>query len=589
MRTPIFARRPAPSLSALIIGAVIICPGVAVADAGIDAGALQQIFQQQEQQRPLPTPQRPSPPAAASAPAAAADTATFEVLAVRVTGVPDGDLPALQQTLAPHLGRRYALAELNPLRDVIRSFYRRRGLLVIVYVPPQSIGADGALELAVKFARLGRIHLDDEQPPVRLSRERARRYLTTQLMPGQTANRFALERGVELLKRLPGVFARGGLEAGQAAGQTDLRVALSGTPLVEGSLEVNNGGSRATGTGQLVLNAALNGPLSFGDQGVGYAVLSQGSQFGLLSYSVPVGYHGTRLSVAGSLLEYRNVGIFEANGNRGSAWTTSASLSHPLLLAPTATVTASTTLAFKSFTDHNLATGVAVNDYRIVSLSAGLNGSAQDDWWGGAASSWSVTLSGGRLSIRDAELAAGNDWYDEHGNPMPILRPQFLKLNAGASRLQRIPATEMLLHGYVQLQLANGNLSPAEKIYLGGQTGVRGYPIGQGGGAQGLVGGLELRRPLRPQLIGSVFADAGLIQQYRDPYLGWQGRTDAGNVYMLYSAGFGAVWKSQAWTLTSQLAFRIGANPLHTQVGNAVDLDNRDGRVRVWLALNYRF
>ena len=138
-------------------------------------------------------------------------------------------------------------------------------------------------------------------------------------------------------------------------------------------------------------------------------------------------------------------------------------------------------------------------------------------------------------------------------------------------------------------QFANANLNSAEQFYLGGPYGVRAYPVSQAGGSQGAMLNVELQQKLPYETTGIVFFDAGTVQQYKNTFLGWQGQTNAGNVYSLAAAGFGMKYASKGLSVGTTLAWRVGNNPLYSQTGVPVNTDSTNTNPMFWFNLSYQF
>jgi hemolysin activation/secretion protein len=138
-------------------------------------------------------------------------------------------------------------------------------------------------------------------------------------------------------------------------------------------------------------------------------------------------------------------------------------------------------------------------------------------------------------------------------------------------------------------QWAAQDVNTSEKFYLGGPYGVRAYPVAQAGGDQGVLGTVEIQRPLPKNLIASVFVDSGMVRQYVSTYKGWQGQTAAANTYSLTGTGLGLKWQYQGVTLSGIVAWKVGKNPLLSQTGLAVDNDSTNSSPRGWLTAGYGF
>ena len=138
-------------------------------------------------------------------------------------------------------------------------------------------------------------------------------------------------------------------------------------------------------------------------------------------------------------------------------------------------------------------------------------------------------------------------------------------------------------------QFSSVNLNSAEQFYLGGPYGVRAYPVAQSGGAQGGLFTMELHHQLQNKITLSSFFDAGVVQQYKNTYAGWQGLTNANDTYSLMGAGFGVKWDYEGWNLGAMIAWKIGINPLYSSTGQAVNTDGTTTQPRGWATASYSF
>jgi len=127
--------------------------------------------------------------------------------------------------------------------------------------------------------------------------------------------------------------------------------------------------------------------------------------------------------------------------------------------------------------------------------------------------------------------------------------------------------------------LASKNLDSSEKFYLGGAGGVRAYPTNEGGGSEGHMLRLELRKRLPGNLALTGFYDWGAVTVNKDNAI-----TGAAslNHYALQGAGLSLAWATNfGLNLSAMLAHRIGDNPNPTSTG--ADQDGTLKGNRIWL------
>jgi hemolysin activation/secretion protein len=546
------------------------------------AGVLQQELQKQVPKlQPLPT------PSASKAPAKPQEAKPSDVKVTikgfRIDGNKTLSEELIKESLKPWLGQTVAFQDLQKAADVVAALYQTQGKLAQVSVPPQKI-TDGIIILKVLEAKLGAVHIDMPNGPSRFTEDRARRYVTDANRLSEIVQTQNIERSIYILNETPGIAVSTQLEPGKNEGDVDLRVSLADTKAVRGKLEANNYGSRSTGVGQRIVNIIFDNPGSFGDQLSASNVKSSGSDYSVVSYSVPLSSNGLRASVTGSYLDFENVGEFAFPKNTaagfGRAKTVGANLSYPLLRSPAANANFSAGADRKMYINKLASTGAATSDYRIDNMILTLSGNQFDAWKGGGVNSGSVTLTKGHL-------IAGSQ-TPTHGANTPST---FTKINLSGSRNQQIVPDKTVLTVSVSGQMASVDLDSAEKFYLGGPNGIRAYPGSQGGGSQGGMINIELQQQLENKFVATVFYDAGFVQQYRNKqtYTSNLSGTNAGNSYSLRGAGVGLKRADQDFIFSTSIAWKLGHNPLYTAQGLGVNNDGRSKGAYIWAQAQWMF
>ena len=568
----------------------LLCSGQSFAQ--VDAGALQRGL---EQQLPLPSPLAlPEPTAKESGPAnkAKGSEVHFTVTSFVLEGVKILPEPEIQAVLKPWLGKEVSFDDLQNACDAIQAYYRKKGFTVQAILPPQKI-AGGVVKILVTEAKLGKVVVDNPQGPTRFSNERAARYITYANPVGDPLSMPAIERAVIILNETPGVIVSSQLEPGANDGEADLRLQLTQPDLLQGRVEANNYGSRTTGANQGVFALNVNNPIGIGDQLSVNGIFSQGSQYIQGAISAPGSPDGLRLGLAGTFLNYKNVSNYAYNGGAGSAWTTGASAAYPLIRSQGANLNGSVNYDIKSYNNTNFITDSVISAYNINNLSAGLSGNIADGFGYGAINNGSVAVVFGHLDILATSQANYGLYAIPNTSPTAygVVTPaNFAKLAFSANRTQQLVEDGSTnLYAAISGQFASVNLNTAEQLYLGGPYGVRAYPVAQSGGTQGGIFNLELRHQLREKLMLTTFFDAGVVQQYKNLYPGWQGQTNANNTYSLMGAGFGLKWDYEGWSVGASVAWMIGKNPLYNQYGQPVNTDGTTTQPRGWVNASYNF
>ena len=552
--------------------------------AQVDAGALQRGL---EQQLPLPSPLALPEPTAKEGERITKGKegeVRFTVNSFVLEGVAALPNEEIQAVLKPWVGKEIGFEDLQNACDAIQEHYRKKGYTVQAILPPQKI-AGGVVKIMVTEAKLGKVVVENPQGPTRFSKERAAEYITYANPVGELLSMPNLERAIIILNETPGVMVSSQLEPGEKDGEADVRLQLTQPDMVQGRVEANNYGSRTTGANQGVFALNINNPIGIGDQFSLNGIASQGSQYIQGAISLPGSPDGLRLGLAGTFLNYKNVSNYAYNGGAGDAWTTGLSAAYPLIRSQGANLNGSLNYDIKSYNNRNFITDTVISAYNINNISAGLSGNIVDGFGYGAINSGSVTLVFGHLDILSTTPGAGSP--SGYGYYTPS---NFTKLSFAANRTQQLnEGGTTSLYAAASGQFASVNLNSAEQIYLGGPYGVRAYPVAQSGGAQGGIFTVELRHQLQEKFTVSTFFDAGVVQQYKNLYPGWQGLTNANNTYSLMGAGFGVKWDYEGWGIGAMVAWKVGQNPLYSSTGQPVNTDGTTTQPRGWVTASYNF
>ena len=179
---------------------------------------------------------------------------------------------------------------------------------------------------------------------------------------------------------------------------------------------------------------------------------------------------------------------------------------------------------------------------------------------------------------------AGSLAADQSG---PRVQGAYNKLGYKLARLQRLSGNWSLFAA-LNGQLADKNLDSSEKFILGGITGVRAYPSGEGRGDTGWVTNVELRYDIAGnpafgnwQLI--AFFDTGRVEQNKSAWAGWNaGNPSQPNSYRLSGSGLGVnLIKEGSHVMRVIYAHKAGSNPGRSAAG--LDSDGMEDSSRIWL------
>lgn len=559
-------------LSIHLMGALaaVASAGAALAQTPPDAGALQRQIEQ-PQQRSLPPKSAPDLPLPEPMKSLGGPTVTVQTFQFA------GNTLLSPQQLAPavasYLDRPLDFAGLQNAALAVAAAYRQAGWIARVYLPQQDV-TSGTVTLQVVEARFGKVQFDGGTH--RVSDSRLRGIVEAAQPPGAPVSAEALDRALLLVDDLPGVSAKGQLSTGQAAAETDLMLSVTDSPLFASDVFADNAGSRYTGGGRVVASARLQSPFGIGDRGDTVLLHSEGSDYGRLGYSLPLGSDGWRIGANASYLKYEiSSADFAALDPHGHSRTAGLEASYPLLRARLSNLYVSLAADDRSYT--NYSAGATASDYGVRSATASLYGNVFDSFGAGGATTASLTLVQGRVNLDGSpNQAADAATTDTAGS--------YRKVMLQIARQQAL-SEWLAVYASLQGQLASKNLDSSEKLYLGGPGAVRAYPVNEAGGSEGYLATFETRARLPARFDVSAFFDVGSVRVNHDN--AFTGAADP-NRLTLKGIGLSAGWTAPfGLNLKGTLARRLGSNPNPTSAGR--DQDGSLVRNRIWLQASLPF
>lgn len=503
----------------------------------------------------------------------------------KVSGTSLASSEEFDALLEPWKDKPLTFAQLQELPVKVAGLLRDKGyVLAQAWLPPQRVDG-GTLEITVVDGKVDGSHessgivvngADDRIRP-----EVVRRYLQDSVTPDQPLMVGALDSALRRVGELPGVAAvKSTLIPGSQPGTTLVQVDVDEDKLVAGSVWANNFGDIYTGRGRLNAHVDLNSPTGRGEQFSLDISGSTGMKMAKVSGSMPYGSKGARVGMSAAHTTM-DIDPTKVPANLDSESTVvSLFADYPLARSATRNGTLTGALDFKHF--ESVATGFQLDDRKIQMGTLAWSGNAIDGY--GGLNAWSLGGSLGNLDL------SGEPSYQAVDHVTAKTEGGFAKVNLEAGRLARISDTSWSYYTAFRGQLASKNLDSAEKFQLGGPSGVRAYPVGEGLGDDGWLATAELRRSMGNILLGEVevfgFADVGGITQYHDP---WSGALASGrpNTYTLSGAGLGASISGKRGSLSITAAHKIGSNPNPTAGNN--DVDGTNDQARIWIIGNIVF
>ena len=494
---------------------------LAAAQQPPDAGSL---LQQQAPKEKLPVSPSTAPVLPQVTPPKPALPATTKVNVTvkdfRFTGNTVFPSEVLREQVREFIGKTLDFNGLNDAAGRVQRYYRERGyFLAVAYLPQQEI-KDGIVEIGILEGRLGQINLQVD-PKVRLKESFARSILNAHLKPGDLITENTLERPLLLLRDLPDMEVTSELGPSKTqVGAADLTVKLAENRRpVSGYVDIDNHGNRFSGEYRLGINLNTGDLTGYGDllSFRGFITNDSLMKFGRLSYVIPVGPYGTRIGASATAFEYELGKDFESLQSNGDGKVYTLYALHPVLRTRNSNLFVQAAAEHKDLEDRIDSFGT-VENHKINSGKLGVVGDFRDRLLSGGLNSYSVTYTGGDVEISPDDALV----RDQAPGIGPQTNGSFSKVNIELRRLQRVSDNFNLLVAYAA-QLANKNLTPAEKMSLGGPNGVRAYPVGEAPGDTGQLGTIELRyifpglRVFGGDMTLSTFIDYGQVKTLQDP------------------------------------------------------------------------
>lgn len=493
-------------------------------------------------------------PAEGSRPAARAESAVkFRLEAVRFSGNSVFSDEVLGNFFAQRIGKEVSLTDLQTVVEAISEHYRARGyFLAQALIPAQEI-VGGRVEVSVVEGTLGKLRIERTEG-LEIDDDVIRGFLAG-LQPGKPLNERDVERAMLLLSDLPGGRFRSAIEEGETPGTVDLIIETAPGRRFAGQAEVDNHGMRSSGEQRLGAGMRVASPSGIGDNLDLRLQLTSAARtlFGRVGYERPLGFTGTRLGFGYSQLGYALGPPFAELGAEGYARVFDVTMLRPLLRSRGATLVGTLQLQRKWVSDRYTGLTPELEFQRdISSLVSSLAYDVRDQWLGGGFSSLSVSLALGNVGIAN-ETARSSDSATDSGRGT---RGSFAKLNFSANRLQSLSGPWLLFAG-LSGQVASRNLDNAERFGLGGPRAVRAFAPGAVVGDEGLLGSVELRYSVTPEVTLSAFYDAGWARINHDPMA-----SVPDNTRSLRGGGLGLYWgRAASFQFQGSVAWRNGGAP----------------------------
>lgn len=496
-------RKIASSLAILMIAvpatAQVVIPWSA------DPGALQQRQieedrrrreMEREERKPVTEPlKRPAPAEPAALPGQ--EAVRFLVREIQFTPSEIFTADELGRLAGEYQGRELTLADLRQLTARINELYRGKGVVTAqAIIPPQDVTL-GIIRIRLVEGRLGTINLKgNDSTNERYIIDRLR------LKPNDLMDMGQLEEALVRFNRTNDVQLQAELKPGSEFATTDLGVTTKEPPRQELRLTIDNLGASTTGSNRAGLAYQNRSLLGFRDDlGLSYTeALGQASSSA--TYAFPVNTWGGRLSYGyykdktaikkGAMSSLKITGESEAQ---------IVSLRQPTYVDSTRQLDVVFGGKKRSNTNWIDSVFLSKSDTRDVNLGI-------EAQWSGTDSNWFGSYT---RAFGDAEVGGEHDGF---------------VIDRGTIRHNWAFGNGFSFRGNVNWQTSNRVLLPSsEQFFIGGDTSVRGYPVGVYVGDSGQIVNLELHHPLFSAsdstfgigASGFFFADYGRVKPFRAP------------------------------------------------------------------------
>jgi hemolysin activation/secretion protein len=355
------------------------------------------------------------------------------------------------------------------------------------------------------------------------------------------------------------------MRPGAQSGTGDLDMQMRRDALFSGDVGGDNYGNRYTGRLRAYADFALNSPFMFGDQvTLNTLYTKEHMWYGTAGYNAPIGGSGLRGSVGFTHTYYKLGEEFSDLDAHGTATIVSAGLSYPLLRSQKANMTLGALYQHKWLVDEQ-ESNATKNNKDSDSIPLTLNFDLRDTLGGGGVTYGALSWTVGNLDL-DHGLAS-TDATTAHS------KGSFSKVNLDMARLQALPFG-FTLYARAAGQWAADNLDSSEKFGLGGPSGVRAYPTGEGYGDTGAFGQIELRYKI-DAFTPYAFYDGGWVKTNADPW------TTGDNGRSIGGPGLGLRFERNGWHADGTIAWRSrGGDPKS---------DSDHDTPQIFVQIGYRF
>lgn len=436
-----------------------------------------------------------------------AEKVKFTLKSVNVTGDSVYSDAQLSQIWSDKIGQTITLADVYGFAQELTVKYRNDGYILTQVVVPEQTISGGNVTLRVVEGFVDKVTI---QGTTRSNIGYLQGFAEN-LRAERPLNAKTLERYVLIMNDLAGMNTRAVLTpSATVAGASDVTL-IVGQKSYDFFGQVDNRGSRYLGPIQLNAGMRINNPTGLFDsvslqyvRDPAHHEMDSELDYFALSYSVPLNYYGTKLTVGGGITSTQPGYTLDPLDVHGNAKTVSIEVSHPVMRTRNESLYVALKYNYLNSYRKDNVSAAPVEDRLSVFRLAG---------------TYQLTDRFVGINTINLELSKGMKFLASDKGDANMTRalgdPQFFKATLEISRLQRL--TSMFdLYGSVTGQTTPDTLLASEEFGVGGVNYGSAYDSSEITGEKGVAGRLELRAnnpietPLRlMQLYG--FYDAGKV------------------------------------------------------------------------------
>jgi hemolysin activation/secretion protein len=492
----------------------------------------------------------------------------FLVTRIEITGNTRIGTAQLHALIAGAEGRRLTLPELGALAQRLTDYYHAHGYPLARAIIPAQVIHGGVVRLQIIEARYDRISLRNHS---RVGGELLQSTLAG-LRSGAVIRDASLDRALLLLSDIPGANVDAVLRPGAKVGTSDLQVAATSPPPLNGDVVVDNSGDRYSGRARVGGTLNWLDPLHHGDilSVSGLSTGDSGMNYGRFDYAAVIDGRGTQVGAGYSILHYRLGGSLSPLDARGNAQDASLWAKQPFIRSREWNLYGQ--LQFDHLQlDDKIGLNATSTPRHLNTLTASLAGNARDDVGGGGVSTWTASWTYGKNTFGSAAASSADAaGADSQGT--------FSRWNLSLGRLQSLGSQDAVYLG-ASGQWTDRNVDPSQQMVVGGPSSVRAYDVDALSANSGLQLTAELRHSFATYWHGRwqaiAFVDGAHVRIDERAF------APGPNTANLMGAGAGLDWTGPAGTQASlTFAAPFGGRPV---------LAGHAASERVWLQLSKGF